>query len=790
MDFATRDKYRHAVEDLSRGSDHSEIEIARRAVYLANHAYTGPQKDGQPTDLRQSDPGFYLISQGRRAFEKDLKFHIPWKRLILRLYVRAAVPGYLGTIAILTALILAIPLAHAWEIGVAARYLFLFGLLAVFPASDLAVALINRAVTDLLGPRTLPRLELQAGVPQELRTIIVVPTLLTSSDSIKEQIERLEVHYLANTDGDLRFALLSDWVDGSSENMAGDDELLATAVEGISNLNQRHGPATGGGERFLLLHRKRVWNEREKKWMGWERKRGKLHELNQLLRGSTTTNFVSIGGRTPEVPSDIRYVITLDADTRLPRGAAAELVGTMAHPLNRPQFSPAEGRVVEGYALVQPRITPSLPTSRDGSFFQRVFSAPGGIDPYAAAVSDVYQDLFREGSYIGKGIYDIDAFEAALAGKVPENTLLSHDLFEGIFARAALASDIELFDDFPSHYDVAASRQHRWARGDWQLLPWIAGLRSAPGEGGHKVHIPALSRWKMIDNLRRTLSPPGMFLTLLAGWLVPHVSPWMWTGFILATISIPPLAPFLAGLKMRGGSSKRSYVRGVLSDFWLAAAQIGLTIVLLAHQAWLMSDAIARTLVRLFITRRSLLEWMTAAQSKFAVNLTIFGFYVRMLGGVLLAGGALVVVARVHPVRLPVALPFVLIWVAAPAIARWISLPPGQTEVNALSLADMKALRSISRRTWRFFETFVSAADNSLPPDNFQEDPKPVVAHRTSPTNIGLYLLSTLAANDLGWLGLWDTAGRLESTLQTMAKMERFRGHFYNWYDTRDLRSA
>jgi cyclic beta-1,2-glucan synthetase len=788
MDFATRDKYRHAVEDLSRGSDHSEIEIARRAVYLAGHAYTGSQKDGQPTDLRQSDPGFYLISQGRRAFEKDLKFHIPWKRLILRLYVRAAVPGYLGTIAILTALILAIPLAHAWELGVAARYLFLFGLLAVFPASDLAVALINRAVTDLLGPRTLPRLELRAGVPQNLRTIVVVPTLLTSSDSIKEQIERLEVHYLANTDGDLRFALLSDWVDGSSENMTGDDELLATAFEGISNLNQRHGPASGGGDRFLLLHRKRVWNEREKKWMGWERKRGKLHELNQFLRGSTNTNFVSVGGRAPEAPSDVRYVITLDADTRLPRGAAAELVGTMAHPLNRPQFSPTEGRVVEGYALVQPRITPSLPTSQDGSFFQRVFSAPGGIDPYASAVSDVYQDLFREGSYIGKGIYDIDAFEAALAGKVPENTLLSHDLFEGIFARAALASDIELFDDFPSHYDVAASRQHRWARGDWQLLPWIAGLGSAPGEGGHKVHIPAVSRWKMIDNLRRTLSPPGMFLTLLAGWLVPNVSPWMWTGFILATISIPPLAPFLAGLKMRGGSSKRSYVRGVLSDFWLGAAQIGLTIVLLAHQAWLMSDAIARTLVRLFITRRNLLEWMTAAQAKFAVNLSIFGFYVRMLGSVLLAGGVLVTVARIHPIRLPVALPFMLVWVAAPAIAWWISLPPGQTEVNALSLADTKALRSISRRTWRFFETFVSAADNSLPPDNFQEDPKPVVAHRTSPTNIGLYLLSTLAANDLGWVGLWDTAGRLESTLQTMAKMERFRGHFYNWYETRDLR--
>ncbi len=386
-----------------------------------------------------ADPGYYLISQGRRDFERELGFRIAWRRWVLRLYVRAAVPGYLGTIAILTAIILAIPLTHARELGLATKYLFLFGLLAAVPASDLAIALINRAVTDLLGPRTLPRLELRDGVPAELRTIVAVPTLITSKDSIKEQVERLEVHYLANPDGDLRFALLSDWKDAATESLPEDDELLATAVEGIAKLNQRHGTVAGGGERFLLFHRKRLWNESEQKWIGWERKRGKLHEFNQFLRGSTTTSFVVTGGQALETVAGVRYVITLDADTRLPRGTASSLVGTMAHPLNRPRFSPAEGRVVEGYALVQPRITPSLPTKREGSLFQRVFSGPSGIDPYASAVSDVYQDLFREGSYTGKGIYDIDAFEAALAGKVPENTLLSHDLFEGIFARAALA---------------------------------------------------------------------------------------------------------------------------------------------------------------------------------------------------------------------------------------------------------------------------------------------------------------------------------------------------------------
>ena len=788
MDFTTRDQYRHAIEGLSRGSDHTEIEIAQRAVHRAKRARAEPRVNGQPFEERQTDPGFYLISQGRRAFERELGFRVHWRRWLLRLYVRAAVPGYLGTIAILTAIILAIPVNRSWELGVSMKYLLLFGLLAAVPASDLAIALINRTVTDLLGPRTLARLELRAGVPEDLRTMIVVPMLLTSRDSIEEQVERLEVHYLANTDGDLRFALLSDWLDAPSEILPGDDELLAAAVDGIAKLNQRHGPAAAGGDRFLLYHRKRLWNESEQKWMGWERKRGKLHELNQLLRGSKTTSFVSAGGRGPESIPGVRYVITLDADTRLPRGTAARLIGTMAHPLNRPQFDPEEGRVVEGYALVQPRITPSLPTKGDGSLFQKVFSGPSGIDPYASAASDVYQDLFREGSYTGKGIYDIDAFEAALEGKVPENSLLSHDLFEGIFARAALASDITLFDEFPSHYLVSAARQHRWARGDWQLLPWIFARRSVIGEKERKVHIPAFSRWKMIDNLRRTLSAPCVFLTLFAGWLTPQVSPWMWTAFILLTIAIPNLIPFLTGLNPRlGGISKRSHIRAVLSDLTLGAAQTGLTVSLLAYQAWLMSDAILRTLVRLFFTRRNLLEWVTAAQAKYAVNLNLYGIFTRMMGGVLLAIAALVTVAFAHPKALPAAIPFVLLWVASPAVARWISLPPTEPEEETLSPADAKALRLISRRTWRFFETFVSAVDHSLPPDNFQEDPRAIIAHRTSPTNIGLYLLSTLAARDLGWLGTRDTVERLESTLQTMSQMDRFRGHFYNWYDTRDL---
>src|ERR1700683_531592 len=585
MDFATRDYYRHAIEDLSRGSAHSEIEVAQRAAQRAKRSRAELHGDGNPPDERKADPGYYLISHGRLEFERELGFQVAWRRGVLRLYVRHAVPGYLGTIALLTALILALPLAHARELHVSAPILVLLALLASVPASDLAIALINRVVADLFGPRTLARLELRDGVPEDLRTVIVVPTLLTSRDAIKEQVERLEIHYLANIDGDLRFALLTDWVDAATETLPGDDELLAAAASGITGLNKAHGPAPGGGARFLLFHRKRTWNEREQKWMGWERKRGKLHELNELLRGSTQTNFIPVEDRAPESIPGVRYVITLDADTRLSRGPPARRVGTMAHPLNRPHFSAELGHVVDGYGVVQPRVTPSLPTDREGSLFQRIFSGPSGIDPYAAAVSDVYQDLFHEGSYTGKGIYDLDVFEASMAGKVKENTLLSHDLFEGIFARAALATDIELFDEFPSHYEVAAARQHRWARGDWQLLPWILGGR-AGSRKGRSFKIPVIGRWKMLDNLRRSLLAPCMYLTLLAGWLMPGISPWLWTRFVLAMIVFPALIPFLAGINAHWeGISKRSHFRGLASDFSLGLTQAGLAISFLAFQA-------------------------------------------------------------------------------------------------------------------------------------------------------------------------------------------------------------
>jgi len=784
MDFPTRDRYRHAIEELARGSGCTELEVAQRALHAAGE----PQNTGDVTTRRERDPGYYLISKGRRAFETALGFRVPMQDWLARANAAAGILGYAAAIAIIAAFILALPLLILAQVGVGGSTLLLLALLALVPASDAAVALVNHSITNRFGATGLPGLELRDGVPASLRTMVVVPTLLTTPAEVDEQIERLEVRHLASAEGDIRFALFSDWTDSATETAPGDEELLAVAVAGIARLNRRYGPASDG-DRFLLLHRRRVWNAGEGKWIGWERKRGKLHELNRLLRGATDTTFLAVGGRPPSVPPGVRYVITLDADTRLPRGAARRLVGKMAHPLNRPRFDPRTGRVVEGYAVLQPRVTPTLPTGREGSLFQRVFSGPCGIDPYAFAVSDVYQDLLGEGSYTGKGIYDVDVFEAALEGRVPESTLLSHDLLEGIFARAGLVSDIEVLEEFPSRYDVAAARQHRWARGDWQLLPWIFGRGRDASADPAKKAIPLIGRWKMMDNLRRTLSAPAAFLALLAGWTLPPAAAAVWSMCVLSMIALPALLPFLAGIVPRRlGISKRSHLRAAAADLALALSQIGFLVTFLAHQAWLMTDAIARTLVRLFVSRRRMLEWVTAAQAKFSLPLDVRGFYQRMAGGVVLAAAAAVIVGCAGHGAGLVAAPCMTLWMLSPVVAQWASRPPPMAGPALVSAADLHALRRIGRRTWRFFETFVVAEDHMLPPDNFQEEPKPVVAHRTSPTNLGLYLLSIVAARDFGWLGTLETVERLGATLETMNGLERFRGHFYNWYDTHDLR--
>jgi cyclic beta-1,2-glucan synthetase len=785
LNFTTRDQYRRAIEALARRSRHSEMEVAEAALRAAEAAGANAPGEDDAGAARRRDPGYYLIASGRPGFERSLGFRVSIKGWLARANRQVGISGYIGLVATL-AVLLAVLMASAVQAGAGGWIFCALALLALIPASDAAMALVNWTATNSFDTTTLPSLALADGVPSSLRTMVVVPTLLTTRAAIAAQVERLEVHHLANADGGLVFALLSDWTDATTATAPGDDTLLKAAADGIAELNRRHGPAATG-ERFLLLHRRRLWNAAQGKWIGWERKRGKLHEFNRLLRGAGDTSFIPVDGRPPQVPDGVRYVISLDADTRLPRGAAKRLVAKMAHPLNCPVLDQSTGRVVDGYAVLQPRVTPSMPSGREGSRFQRIFSATSGLDPYASAVSDLYQDLFGEGSYCGKGIYEVDSFEAALDGRIPENTLLSHDLLEGVFARAGLVSDIEVIDEFPARYDVSVARQSRWARGDWQLLPWILGWGLSTGDDRTRRAIPLVGRWKMIDNLRRSLSAPAGMLALAIGWTLPLPQAALWTAFILGMMTIPALLPVATGIVPRGFRlSKRIHLRAVGTEFQLALSQIALQIAFLADHAWLMSDAILRTLFRIFVSRRNLLEWLTAAQAKVGPRLDLAGFYRQMAGGAALAAAAALLVAWRAPASWPVAAPIVLLWLLSPALARWISLAAPISALPPVSAADARALRLVARRTWRFFETFVTAQEHMLPPDNFQEDPVPVVAHRTSPTNLGLYLLTIVAARDFGWIGVTEAVERLQATLASMNALERCRGHFYNWYGTLD----
>ncbi|SDW46281.1 GH36-type glycosyl hydrolase domain-containing protein [Roseicitreum antarcticum] len=779
MDFATRNSYRTAVEVLARGSSLSELAVTDAALELAARgARTGVRAEAGAEDATGagatvaavSDPGHGLIGPGRSALEHAVGFAPAPILRLGRWLSRLGLAGYLGAIAVTSAGVLVLAL---WATGAGGWALIVLALTGVVAASETGTALVNLAVARTVRPRRLPGMDLSKGIPSGLRTLVAVPVLLNDRDDLLAQIAQLEVHHLSSAGGALHYALLSDGPDAATEYLPDDTALISDAVAAMGRLNATYPSADG--DRFVFLHRHRQWNASEGVWMGWERKRGKLHELNRLLRGAQDTSFMPH----PRLPQDVRFVITLDADTRLLRDTVARMIGKMAHPLNRAVFDPVAQRVTSGYGIVQPRVTPALPTGAEGSVFQRVFSSPGGIEPYASADSNVYQDLFGEGSFTGKGIYDVDAFAASLRGRVPDNTMLSHDLFEGVFARAGLASDIDVVDAFPARYDVAARRLHRWVRGDWQLLPWL--IRRDSG-------LSALGRWKMADNLRRAVVAPLSVLTLFAGWLMPPPVAAVWTVAVLLMLALPHLIglPF-AVLPGRAGITSRSHFAALLADTRRALAQIALNTAFLADAAWQMADAGLRTVLRLTVTRRHLLQWVTAAAAGAGVRPGPLAQYGRMAGGLGLGLGTCGVALALNPAAWPVVGPFAALWLAAPALAYRVSRPRAARVPAPLAASEVRRLRLIARRTWRYFETFVTEGDNFLPPDNFQETPSPTVFHRTSPTNIGLYLLSTTVARDMGWIGQACALTRLEQTLRTVGRMPRFRGHLYNWHDTRDL---
>ena len=779
MDLPTRNLYRRAIENLARGSSRSETEVAERALWFAKKEQD-QARDGAISSRRAHDPGYFLIDAGLPKLEADIGYQRDWRDKIRNSSPATNLSLYLLANLILGSSFVKIGLSatalqeeHIWG-------LFILAVAVFFPAWEAAISFVNRAVIYIFSPTSLPGLSLSDGIPDDLSTMVVIPTLIVSSQDVASLIGRLEVHYLSNSDDNLRFALLTDWKDADQEKMSGDDLLLTQAQQAVAALNHQY-PLPNEAPRFFVLHRRRLWNSAQGKWMGWERKRGKLHELNRLLRGSDDTSYLNASvPATLQLPANIRYVVTLDADTRLPHGVVRRLIGKMAHPLNRAHCDKERRCVVEGYGILQPRVSTFLPERYTGSLFQRVFYRAKGIDPYAFAISDVYQDLFGEGSFTGKGIYDIDAFEATAASQITENAVLSHDLIEGIYARAGLASDIEVVEEYPSRYDVASTRQHRWARGDWQLLPWMFGPNAK--------NTPSLGRWKLADNLRRTLTAPCTFLALLIGWSFPLATASLWTALILAAYCMPIIISFMEGLWRRPDVPRLAHLSTLTADARRAGQQIVFYIAFLPHQSWLMGDAALRTLWRLFVSHRNLLEWMPAAEAKRRSHRTLLGFGQYMFGGVLLTAGAVVLLVTTSSMLWPLALPFLLLWFAAPALAYYSSLLTTPNVVIKIDVTEQRQIRLIARETWLYFEHFVTAYDNWLPPDNFQEDPTPVTAHRTSPTNIGLYFLSTIAAYDFSWINIGELLSRFADTFVSMHRMERYKGHFFNWYNTIDLR--
>ncbi|MFC3814956.1 GH36-type glycosyl hydrolase domain-containing protein [Lysobacter sp. GCM10012299] len=777
MDFNTRDSYRHVVEKVARLSGVAEQEVADIVLQLAQaEAHATPATDSK------AHVGYYLIDDGvaqtRTAVGESARARRP-VRLPPR---RTPLPVYLLPIATIAALFAWGLLSEADGIARHGVPTSLLVVLAVVAFSEMGIALVNWAATVLVTPRLLPRMDFSKGIPAESRTLVVVPSMLGSADGVDSLVEGLEVRFLANRDRHLHFALLTDFLDADQQTLPADEDLLERAAQQIELLNHRYAPESG--DRFFLFHRPRQWNPREGRWMGYERKRGKLAALNRLLRGSGREEFLRVAGET-DVLGNVRYVITLDTDTRLPRDAAREFVGTLSHPLNRARFDPRKRRVVHGYGILQPSVGTSL-SGRRSTRYARMFGSEPGIDPYTRTVSDVYQDLFGEGSFVGKGIYDVDAFEAALADRFPDNRILSHDLLEGCYARAGLVSDVRLYEDYPSRYAADVKRRYRWIRGDWQLLPWLLPWVPRARGGYERNPLSWLSRGKLLDNLRRSLVPVAATALFLIGWLYSS-HPLEWTAWLLCLWLLPVLVPalrdvFVVPVDMPLEAHLLRIGTSTLRQLQRAAVNLAC----LPHEAFLNLGAISRTLWRLLISRRNLLQWNPSSEVERNLGSGMGAELRGMAIAPLFATAAAGLVAWLQPMSLWVAAPVLAMWFLSPVVMAWLGHPPALRDAE-LSSSQRAFLGRLARRTWAFFETYVRAEDHWLPPDNVQEHPALVVARRTSPTNIGLSLLGNLSAYDLGYLQTGGVMERTRLVFATLDTLPRHRGHFYNWYDTETL---
>ncbi len=774
MDFYTRDQYRHTVEKIAKYSLVSEQDVAVMAIEAAK------ENAAKTDDPRLQHVGYYLLDKGVLKIQKQAKMKPSKRETCRKITNRFPLFVYAGSIILLSFLLSWVLAVKAYDEGLHNWKLILFICACYFATSQLAVSIINWLSNLLARPSVLPKMDFSKGIPDNYRTMVVVPTLLTSAAGINDLIENLEVRFLANRDANLCFALLTDFKDADQEVLPEDKMLLQAVQNKIIELNKKYDRTIY--DTFFLFHRPRKWNKAEKKWMGYERKRGKLTELNQLLQGKEGHNFMLIVGD-EQTYSGVKYIITLDTDTQLPRDAAKKMVATLAHPLNHAEFSEKTQRIVRGYGILQPRVANSLP-GEDGSLYGKIHGNEPGTDPYTRAVSDVYQDLFEEGSFIGKGIYDIAAFEKTLHNKFPDNRVLSHDLVEGCYARSGLISDVQLYEEYPFRYIEDMQRRHRWIRGDWQVAGWMLPFAKMSDGKFHRNTISSLSRWKIFDNVRRSLVPVSLLILIVFG-LVNGVSPWFWAFAVVSILILPAALSLGWELIMK----PKDVIFSQHFNYTLIAAkdrliQFIINFATLPYEAFFTADAIMRTVWRMLISKKHLLQWNPYSNKRSRKN--FLEFYANMWFAPMFAAAMFIYLLFFSTSILFVAFPLLALWALAPFVAWYISRPGVNKQVN-ISEEQKTNLRMLARKTWAFFETFVTAEENWLPPDNYQEYPVERIAHRTSPTNIGMALLSNLTAYDFGFITTSQLIERTSNTIRTMQGMEKYRGHLYNWYDTQSL---
>jgi cyclic beta-1,2-glucan synthetase len=777
MDYESRDVYRTRIARIAARSDFSETEVAEAAVALAREASKQPSVDPR-VSLRESHVGYYIIDKGLEQLAQRTGYRAPWPQRIQDWMRRHPDEFFFPGIEILTLAIASGAVVLLTDPSYSLAFIAFAMLFLLLPSSQTAVQLTNYLVTLILPAETLSKLDFSESVPANCVTLVAVPSLLLNEKQVRTLVEDLEVRFLGNHDPNIHFALVTDLPD-SREPDREDSELVTLCSELIRGLNERYASQKMGS--FFLLHRHRVYNPREKSWMGWERKRGKLLDLNKLLRGQYDSFPVKVGDTS--LLSKVRFVLTLDSDTELPRGIAHRLIGTMAHPLNQAIIDPAKNIVVSGYGILQPRVGVSVQSTAI-SRLAAIYAGETGFDIYTRAISDAYQDLYGEGSYTGKGIYEVDAVLRVLDRRFPRNSLLSHDLIEGAYGRSGLVSDIEVIEDYPSHYSAYNRRKHRWLRGDWQIAQWL--LPEVPDESGHRAPNPIsmISWWKIFDNLRRSLVEPAIFALFLFGWLLAAPSAWAWTLIALCILFMPAWFQFVGSLVRAMVKKDSSIARQSLTDLYTGNINVFFTLTFLAHQTLISLDAVVRALFRRFITNERLLEWETAAEAELGTRgETPIDLYLNWMPVFALAVAALVWSVRPH--ALWAAIPILMLWACSKMVALWLNRSPAKPR-NQASRRDVRFVRRSALFTWRYFAEFSTEEHNWLIPDNVQEEPWAVAA-RVSPTNLGLLLNSRQVACELGYLTVPEFVEQTERTLKTLASLRKHRGHLLNWYDTRTL---